>query len=159
EVVDRDPRYARFVGDMPHTWVGTDFVRSVQAMLAYERETDSALVIAAGVPASWIADSALVVRGLQTRWGTVSYRLGSIDGHPRITWETDDLRAPPGGIYFQPPGLPSARRVGGIRLSAGAPAVTVDGRSESTVDPSYWHWVRTARNPMPHVIDWGHRWR
>jgi hypothetical protein len=39
--VDRDPRHARFLGDMPHTWVGTDFVRSVQEMLAYEREPDA----------------------------------------------------------------------------------------------------------------------
>src|SRR5438874_3103532 len=75
EVVDHDPRHARFIGDMPHTWVGTDFVRSVLDMLAYERERDTALVVAAGVPASWLADSGVAVRGLHTRWGTLGYRL------------------------------------------------------------------------------------
>ena len=28
----------QFLGDLPHTWVGSDFVRSVLDMLAYERE-------------------------------------------------------------------------------------------------------------------------
>jgi hypothetical protein len=48
--VDHDARHARFIGDMPHTWVGTDFVRSVMDMLVYERESDSALVLCAGIP-------------------------------------------------------------------------------------------------------------
>ena len=40
----------RFIGDMPHTWVGSDFIRSVLDMLAYERGRDGALVLGAGVP-------------------------------------------------------------------------------------------------------------
>ena len=47
EVVWRDPRTPKFIGDMPHTWVGSDFVRSVLDVLAYTRERDSALVLAA----------------------------------------------------------------------------------------------------------------
>jgi hypothetical protein len=158
EVVDRDPRHARFIGDMPHTWVGTDFVRSVQSMLAYEREEDSSLVIAAGVPASWLVDSALVVRGLQTRWGTVSYRLENVGDHPRITWESDELRAPPGGIFFQPPGLPKGRRIAGVRVSGAPTTVYVDGESEHSVDPTYWHWIPSRRRPMPRLIEWGKLW-
>ena len=44
EVVWRDPKTPKFIGDMPHTWVGSDFVRSVRAMFVYERERDTALV-------------------------------------------------------------------------------------------------------------------
>src|SRR6185436_16886772 len=45
EVSYRDRRSPRYLGDLPHTWVGSDFVRSVLDMLAYERGRDSALVV------------------------------------------------------------------------------------------------------------------
>ena len=37
EVVGRDPRKPRFVGDMPHAWVASDYIRSVLDLFAYER--------------------------------------------------------------------------------------------------------------------------
>ena len=55
EVAYREKRAPKYIGDMPHTWVGSDFVRSVLDMLAYERARDSSLVVGAGVPWSWIA--------------------------------------------------------------------------------------------------------
>jgi hypothetical protein len=156
EVVDRDYRHARFIGDMPHTWVGTDFVRSVQAMLAYEREADSSLVIAAGIPESWLADSGVVVRGLQTRWGTLGYQLTRANGELRLAFDGSRLRVPPGGIYFQPPGLATPRKVLGITVVNRATPVLVDGRMERSLDPSYWKLTHMDRNRMPHVIVWGH---
>ena len=155
EVVDKDSRHARFIGDMPHTWVGTDFVRSVQEMLAYERESDSALVIAAGIPESWLADSGVVVRGLQTRWGTLGYRLTHTRGRVRLELDGDGLRVPPGGIIFQPPGLPVPSKVLGVVIVHNATLVHVDDRFERTLDPSYWRlpYSRIAR--PPHVIVWG----
>src|SRR5262249_61228905 len=50
EITWRDPTAPRFIGDMPHTWVGAGYVTSVRALFAYEREADAALVLAAGVP-------------------------------------------------------------------------------------------------------------
>jgi hypothetical protein len=102
EVVDREYRRPRFIGDMPHTWVGSDFVRSVFDMLAYEREADSALVIAAGVPPAWIAGPGVVVKGLCTRWGTASYSLRAEGDRVVLTVEDTGLRVPPGGIVFGP---------------------------------------------------------
>lgn len=75
EVVDRSYRHVRFLGDMPHTWVGTDFVRSVLDMLAWERERDDVLVLASGVPAAWTEGAGVRVAGLRTRWGSVAYEL------------------------------------------------------------------------------------
>src|SRR5262249_13598862 len=43
EVVWHDESRPRFLGDLPHSWVGSDYVRSVLDMLAYERESDQAL--------------------------------------------------------------------------------------------------------------------
>ena len=39
-------RQPRFVGDMPHGWVASDFIRAVLDLFAYERDGDDALVIA-----------------------------------------------------------------------------------------------------------------
>ena len=43
-------REPRFIGDMPHAWVASDYVRSALDLFAYERETDNALVLAARDP-------------------------------------------------------------------------------------------------------------
>ena len=76
EVVGRDPRAPRFIGDMPHTWVGSDAIRSILDLFAYERESDGALVLAAGIPEEWLAGGEPVgVAGLWTRWGRLTYRL------------------------------------------------------------------------------------
>ena len=40
EVVVRDAREPRFIGDMPHGWVASDYIRSVLDLFAYERESD-----------------------------------------------------------------------------------------------------------------------
>ncbi|MGH7454397.1 MAG: discoidin domain-containing protein, partial [bacterium] len=49
EVVWRNPKETKFIGDMPHTWVGSDFIRAMRNMFVYERERDEALVIGAGI--------------------------------------------------------------------------------------------------------------
>ncbi|MEK6373370.1 MAG: hypothetical protein AABO58_11820 [Acidobacteriota bacterium] len=67
EVVGTDPRKPRFLGDMPHSWIASDFIRSVLDAIAYDRE-DGALVIGAGVPQSWLP---LRVAGLRTYQGPV----------------------------------------------------------------------------------------
>jgi F5/8 type C domain-containing protein len=103
EVVWNDERAPHFIGDMPHTWVGSDFVRSVLDMLAYEREADSALVIGAGIPERWVTERGITVRGLRTRWGTLSYTVRD-DGRTReLLISSTDLRIPPGGIVIASP--------------------------------------------------------
>ncbi len=76
EVVWRIPSTPKYIGDMPHTWVGSDFIRSVLTMFLYDRERDSAHVLCAGIPDSWIRDSAGVrVKGLPTYYGEISLSL------------------------------------------------------------------------------------
>lgn len=112
EVVDKQYRNPRFIGDMPHTWCGSDFVRSILTMLAYEREADSALVLASGVSQRWqLQDAELKVDGLRTRWGPLQYHLKretrreGDDLHERYTLrlEKQELRIPPGGIVLTSP--------------------------------------------------------
>ncbi len=154
EVVDREPRHARFLGDMPHTWVGTDFVRSVQEMLAYERESDSTLVLAAGIPAYWLEGGGVRVEGLRTRWGTVSYVLRSEEGHLLLSLDPSALRTPPGGIEFAPPGVARAPS-----HWAPDPAVRVFGelvRLDAADGRFRWRPLPRASSP-PRSIEWGHQ--
>jgi hypothetical protein len=112
EVVWKDERRASFIGDMPHTWVGTDFARAVLDMFAYEQERDSSLVLAAGVPDAWLAGPGVTVRGLRTRWGALAYTLrreSAGNGRERVVLRIEDsgLRVPPGGLQVPLPPLPA----------------------------------------------------
>jgi hypothetical protein len=110
EVVERDPRAPRFVGDMPHAWVGADFLRSVLDLFAWEREADGALVLAAGIPAAWLRGGSTVgVRRLRTPHGLLDYDLRLEKSGLRFT--IGGIRVPRGGIALRPPLETSPRRV------------------------------------------------
>ena len=126
EVVGRDPRAPRFIGDMPHTWVGSDAIRSILDLFAYDRESDGALVLAAGIPEEWLAGGEPVgVSGLWTRWGRLTYRLQREGG--RLTARVETLATvPPGGVVLDLPGTPGPGaevRIDGmpVRLPANRP--------------------------------------
>ncbi|HXO26666.1 MAG TPA: hypothetical protein VOA80_04945, partial [Thermoanaerobaculia bacterium] len=117
EVVWRDPRYPGFLGDLPHAWVAAEYVRAFLDLLVYERESDQALVLAAGVPAAWAKGAGLAVRGLRTPYGTLDYSL--VESGSRVRLRIGGgLRLPPGGLAVQWPfageatvnGRPAARR-------------------------------------------------
>jgi hypothetical protein len=103
EVVWRDPSAPRFIGDMPHTWIAADYVRAVRDLFAYEREDDRALVVAAGIPASWLGEQPVGARRLPTEHGILTYGL-SREGPTTLRLRlSGDLSLPPGGIIVQPP--------------------------------------------------------
>jgi len=73
EIAWRDPKSPGHIGDLPHTWIGAEYMLSLLSMFAFERETDQALVIGAGVRAEWLdREGGLVVRRLPTWYGTVN---------------------------------------------------------------------------------------
>jgi len=103
EVVYRDPATPKFIGDMPHTWCGSDFIRSVRAMFVYERESDGALVVAAGLSDAWVRDSAGVhVGDLPTYYGNLSYDVTMKENKVKVSLR-GDLRSPPGKIVMASP--------------------------------------------------------
>jgi hypothetical protein len=116
EIAYRDPRTPRTLGDLPHTWVGSDYVRSVLDMIAFERDRDSTLVLAAGLPYAWIEGDGLRVRGLRTPYGPLSLELVARGGAIEVKIDRG-LRPPAGGLVVLPP----AR----VPLEA----VTIDGRA------------------------------
>jgi hypothetical protein len=117
EVVGRETRKPRFVGDVPHGWVASDFIRAALDMLAYDRESDQANVLAGGVPAEWLGGTGIEVRGLMTRYGPLSYSLRN-EGDATVLRIGADSRVPPGGFVFQWPGenAPGVARMNGEPL-------------------------------------------
>ncbi len=101
EVVGRDLRQPRFVGDMPHGWVASDYLRSALDMFAYERGDDSALVLAAGIPEAWFTGHGVGVDGLQTPFGRLDYAIRR-DGQGYVVRIGDHAR-PPGGFVIAAP--------------------------------------------------------
>ncbi len=102
EVVWREPRAPRFLGDMPHAWVGSEYLRALRSLFVYERESDRALVIAPGLPRAWLAGG-VSVRALPTHYGYLSYSLG-MEGPGTLRLSlSGPLQVPPGGIILEPP--------------------------------------------------------
>jgi hypothetical protein len=123
EVVFRDEKSPRFIGDMPHTWVGSDFIRSILDLFAYERTQDGALVVGAGVPEAWVREGdGLEMAGLRTHYGTLDLRMRATGSTVRVR-VAGDVRAP-GGIVIRTPLDRPIRRatVNGRRVSVDADA-------------------------------------
>ena len=98
EVVSRTPRKPFFLGDLPHAWVASDYVRSVLDMFAYERD-DRALVLAEGIPDAWLEGKGIRVRGLRTPYGELSYALRREGEGYRLA--IDQGVVPPGGFVLR----------------------------------------------------------
>jgi hypothetical protein len=104
EILWRDPTAASFIGDMPHTWVASGFVRAVRTLLAYERESDQSIVLAAGVPRSWVIDGRRVaVKRLPTYHGVLNMSLESASPNVLRLRLSGDVRIPAGKLVVRPP--------------------------------------------------------
>ena len=96
EVVGREVRTSRFIGDMPHGWVASDFGRSFLDMFAFERPADETLVLMPGVPAEWTKKDGFGVRNLRTPYGPLTYSL-RIEGDRRVL-KVEAIEMPRGGM-------------------------------------------------------------
>ncbi|HET6339793.1 MAG TPA: discoidin domain-containing protein [Polyangiales bacterium] len=71
EVVDSRLRHTAYVGDMPHTWIGTEYVRAIIGMLMHEADTHIELL--PGVQPSWLSTgSGISVADLPTAFGPLT---------------------------------------------------------------------------------------
>jgi hypothetical protein len=103
EVVGKDYRRSRFIGDMPHGWVASDFIRSALDLFAYERASDQSIVLAAGIPEAWLADDGIAITDLQTAHGPLSYQLSANATSLHLTLRAEQGRMPAGGYVLKWP--------------------------------------------------------
>lgn len=98
EVVHERPRAPSYIGDMPHTWVGSDYINAVRSMFSYV-ENDT-LVLAAGVDPAWLT-TGVRVEHLPTQYGRIHYRMKKVNG--TVVFEARGEPAPPNGFALQLP--------------------------------------------------------
>jgi hypothetical protein len=82
EVVHSRLRHPGYFGDMPHTWVGTEFVRAVLGTLMHDG--DAALELLPGTPPAWVAGDGLNVSALRTAYGPLTMTARQEAGRLRI---------------------------------------------------------------------------
>lgn len=130
EITWRSIRSPGHLGDVPHTWIAAEYLLAVASMVAGEREASHSLVLASGMPWSWISDeNGFRVAGLPTRWGTLDFRIGS-NGEDAIEVEIGGLTTlPPDGLSIAPP-LPPGKRIDSITCQSGSDAI-VDPAAQS----------------------------
>ena len=100
EVVGRDPREVRFIGDMPHAWVASDFVRAALDLFAFDGG-DGTLVLGAGLTAEWLAGGGSAIRGLRTPYGSLDLAMRRVGDHVDVTIG-GDARPPHGFVIASP---------------------------------------------------------
>jgi hypothetical protein len=126
EVVVRDAREPRFLGDMPHGWVASDHIRSVLDLFAYEDESESSLVLAAGVPMAWLRGKGVSIRDLRTPYGRLSWT-AHVGANGAIDVRVSGLRSfPRGGVTLRGPWDKNARvAIDGRIVDGPADAITL----------------------------------
>jgi hypothetical protein len=103
EVVWANDKYPGFIGDMPHTWVGSDYMTSFRMMFLYENEQDSSVVLMAGIPAEWLnTKEGVGVTKAPTYYGQLTYHAYRVSNclHMKIS---GDIRVPGGGLVLDLP--------------------------------------------------------
>lgn len=70
EVVHSRLRHPGYLGDMPHTWIGSEYARTIFGMLM--RETDDGLYLLPGTPTAWVAGKGLSVTRLPVEYGSLT---------------------------------------------------------------------------------------
>jgi hypothetical protein len=70
EVVHSRLRHPGYMGDMPHTWIGAEYVRLIIGMLMHE--ADDHLALLPGAPANWLVGEGVSVTELRTAYGRLT---------------------------------------------------------------------------------------
>jgi hypothetical protein len=109
EITWRDPRSPGHLGDVPHTWIAAEYMLALVSMVASEREASEKMVLASGLPWSWIVgENGFSVRGLTTRYGKLDFQMSVPETHC-IAFSISGISLPPGGLSVAPPLLPGQR--------------------------------------------------
>ncbi|WP_430635059.1 discoidin domain-containing protein [Sphingomonas hankookensis] len=134
EVVGRDPRDIRFLGDVPHAWVASDYIRAALDLFAYVDQDRRAIVLAGGLDRDWLADRGSDVRGLRTPYGTIDLAIRAEED--RVVATIGGGAMPPGGFVLPWPldgeagratinGKPASIAAEGLRIPAGSGPIAV----------------------------------
>jgi len=129
EIAWHDTHAPAHVGDLPHTWIAAEYVLAVRSLIAYEREADRSLILAAGLAPEWLEGAGVRVDRMPTIYGSLSYSLRRIDAKTLRMEISSKVAAT---VILRPP------------LAAPLLGVTIDGTPSSNFDG---HGVTIAHTP------------
>jgi hypothetical protein len=96
EVVAVPYRNPTFLGDLPHGWVESDYIRSALDLFAYERPDTRQMVLLAGFDPHWATLGETRLSRLHTPYGTLDLSVGGAKGHLVLHYTASSV--PPGGF-------------------------------------------------------------
>lgn len=103
EITWKDPQSPGHFGDLPHSWIGAEYVLGFAGLFAYERAAGDTLVLAAGMPADWFDNGRTNgVTNLATYYGEVSFSLKLSGGRWHLDFTLPE-RLPCGGVEVRLP--------------------------------------------------------
>ena len=120
EISWRNPRSPGHLGDVPHTWIASEYMLVFASLFAFERATDDALVIGAGVDDKWLTPKGgCSIRGLPTEYGRLDLAM-KLEDDSLVVELGGTLRLPAGGFVVAPP---TKRAIHSLTVN-GSPAST-----------------------------------
>ena len=96
EVINVPRRKPGFIGDLPHGWVESDFLRSALDLFAYDRPELSQMVLLAGFDPKWADAKGTQLDTLYTPYGPLSLSVKRL--RSKIVITINSARVPPGGF-------------------------------------------------------------
>ncbi|TCV92735.1 F5/8 type C domain-containing protein [Luteibacter rhizovicinus] len=118
EVVHSRLRHPGYLGDMPHTWIGSEYARALFGMLM--READDGLYLLPGASPNWLAGDGIGIDKLPTAYGALTMTARQQGDTLRLTLGTGLRKDVPVRVFW-----PNRQR---------PTKVTVDGRTVSDFD-------------------------
>ena len=115
EVVGREPRKVRFIGDMPHAWISSDYLRGALDLFAYEDQRERRLILGGGLTVDWLSGKGSGITGLATPYGVLDMNVAG--NAKRLKLKIGGSAQPPGGFAFDWPfqTTPPSARINGRR--------------------------------------------
>lgn len=95
EITWPDPQSPGHLGDLPHSWIGAEYVLAFRCLFVDEQH--DRLVIGQGLPVDWLQSPGVAISGWPTAWGLLGYEAVQT-ADDRITLILNGDLTPPGGI-------------------------------------------------------------
>ncbi len=115
-----------YIGDMPHTWVGSGLINSVRGLLLYEK--NDTLILGAGIDSKWLEEGrSISIGNFPTHFGSVNYEMEK--NGDTVEVKLSGNAAPPDGFVVK---SPIDKEM--INVTLNGEALTALSRDEVVVD-------------------------
>ena len=141
EVVHSDSRKGAYIGDMPHTWVGSDYVNAVRGLILMEEDESKTLNLLFGTPREWLVDEGISLSDFPTHFGTLMMQAKWDDRDQRLNLDVDMPKGTAREIYVRWP----------IHKDGKPEQVTVEGDDGYRVDD---HGIWFSSNSFKLIAKW-----